>query len=62
MGRHLILCRTGGESMGENACDDVRGWAARDPDRVTFAARAGGVWRPVTAGEFAGRVTSVAAG
>jgi hypothetical protein len=48
--------------MGENACDDVRGWAARDPDRVTFAARAGGVWRPVTAGEFAGRVTSVAAG
>ena len=48
--------------MGENACDDVFDWAARDPGRVTFAARAGGVWRPVTAGEFAGRVASVAAG
>ena len=48
--------------MGENACDDVFGWAVRDPDRVTFAARAGGLWRPVTAGEFAGRVASVAAG
>jgi long-chain acyl-CoA synthetase len=48
--------------MGENACDDVFAWAARDPDRVTFAARVGGVWRPVTAGEFAGRVASVAAG
>jgi long-chain acyl-CoA synthetase len=47
--------------MGENACDDVFSWAARDPDRVTFAARAG-VWRPVTAGEFAGRVASAAAG
>jgi long-chain acyl-CoA synthetase len=48
--------------MGENACDDVFGWAARDPDRVTFAVRAGGVWRPVTAREFASRVASVAAG
>jgi long-chain acyl-CoA synthetase len=48
--------------MGENACDDVFGWAARDPDRVTFAVRAGGVWRTVTAGEFAARVASVAAG
>jgi long-chain acyl-CoA synthetase len=48
--------------MGENACDDVFGWAARDPDRVTFAARAGGAWQPVTAGEFAARVASVAAG
>ncbi len=48
--------------MGENACDDVFGWAAREPDRVTFAEQAGGVWRPVTAGEFAGRVASVAAG
>jgi long-chain acyl-CoA synthetase len=48
--------------MGENVCDDVFGWAARDPGRVTFTARAGGVWRPVTAGEFAGRVASVAAG
>ena len=48
--------------MGENACGDVFGWAARDPDRVTFAVRAGGVWRPLTAGEFAARVASVAAG
>jgi len=48
--------------MGGNACDDVLDWAARDPDRVTFAERTGGVWRPVTAGEFAGRVASVAAG
>jgi len=48
--------------MGENACDDVFDWAARDPDRVTFAVRAGGAWRPVTAGEFAARVATVAAG
>ena len=48
--------------MGENACDDVFDWAARDPDRVMFAVKAGGVWRPVTAGQFAGRVASVAAG
>jgi long-chain acyl-CoA synthetase len=52
--------------MGENACDDVFGWAARDPGRVTFARRdgkeAGGEWAPVTAAEFAGRVAAVAAG
>lgn len=48
--------------MGENACDDVFSWAAEDPDRITFAAREGGTWRPVTAGEFAGRVASIAAG
>ncbi len=48
--------------MGENACDDVFGWAARDPERVTFAERAGRAWHPVTAGEVATRVASVAAG
>jgi long-chain acyl-CoA synthetase len=52
--------------MGENACDDVFGWAAREPGRVTFARQAGkeagGDWVPVTAAEFAGRVAAVAAG
>jgi len=52
--------------MGENACDDVFGWAAREPGRVTFARQAGkeagGGWAPVTAAEFAGRVAAVAAG
>ncbi len=52
--------------MGENACDDVFGWAAREPGRVTFARQAGkdagGEWVPVTAAEFAGRVAAVAAG
>ena len=31
-------------------------------EKAAAAARAGGLWRPVTAGEFAGRVASVAAG
>ena len=52
--------------MGENACDDVFGWAAREPGRVTFARQAGkeagSEWAPVTAAEFAGRVAAVAAG
>ncbi len=48
--------------MGDNACEDVFRWAARDPGRVMFAARSGGGWQPVTAQEFAGRVASVAAG
>ena len=52
--------------MGENACDDVFGWAAREPGRVTFARQAGkGAgrgWVPVTAAEFASRVAAVAAG
>jgi long-chain acyl-CoA synthetase len=52
--------------MGENACDDVFGWAAREPGRVTFARqageKAGSGWAPVTAAEFAGRVAAVAAG
>jgi long-chain acyl-CoA synthetase len=52
--------------MGENACDDVFGWAAREPGRVTFARQAeeeaGGEWAPVTAAEFASRVAAVAAG
>jgi hypothetical protein len=48
--------------VGENACDDVFAWAARDPGRAMFAVRADGAWQPVTAGRFAGRVASVAAG
>lgn len=54
------------KSVGENACDDVFGWAAREPGRVTFARQAGedagGEWAPVTAAEFARRVEAVAAG
>jgi len=45
-----------------NACADVFGWAARDPARPMFATRSGGGWQPVTAQEFASRVSSVAAG
>ena len=48
--------------MGENACDAVFDWAARDPGRATFAVQAGSTWRPVTAGQFAGRVAAVAGG
>jgi long-chain acyl-CoA synthetase len=48
--------------MGENACDVVFDWAARDPRRVTLTQKAGDEWRPVTAEEFAGRVAAVAAG
>jgi len=48
--------------MGENACDDVFDWAARDPGRVTFSRPAHGGWAPVTAREFASRVAAVAAG
>ncbi|MGO8895691.1 MAG: AMP-binding protein, partial [Streptosporangiaceae bacterium] len=48
--------------MGDNACDDVFEWAARDPDRAMFAAKADGAWQPVTAKQFADRVTAVAAG
>ena len=48
--------------MGGNACDDVFDWAARDPGRAMFAVKAGGIWRPVTAKEFAGRVAGVAVG
>jgi long-chain acyl-CoA synthetase len=52
--------------MGENACGDVFGWAAREPGRVTFARQAGkdagSEWAPVTAAEFASRVAEVAAG
>lgn len=52
--------------MGENACDDVFGWAAREPGRVTFARQAaketGSEWTPVTAAEFADRVAAAAAG
>jgi len=48
--------------MAGNACDDVFDWAAREPDRAMFAAKAGGTWQPVTAERFAGRVTAVTAG
>ena len=48
--------------MGGDACDDVFDWAAREPDRAMFAAKAGGAWQPVTAERFAGRVTAVTAG
>jgi long-chain acyl-CoA synthetase len=48
--------------MGANACDDVFGWADRDPGRPMFVVRADGGWQPVTAAEFAGRVGAVAAG
>jgi long-chain acyl-CoA synthetase len=52
--------------VGENACDCVFGWAAREPGRVTFARQtgkeAGSDWAPVTAAEFAHQVAAVAAG
>jgi long-chain acyl-CoA synthetase len=48
--------------MGQNACDDVFDWAARDPGRATFARKAGGEWQPVTAEQFARKVAAVAAG
>jgi hypothetical protein len=32
--------------VGENAFDDVFGWAAREPGRVTFARQAGSEWVP----------------
>ena len=48
--------------MGDNACDDVFEWAARDPDRAMFAAKVYGAWQPVTVKQFANRVTAVAAG
>jgi long-chain acyl-CoA synthetase len=48
--------------MGENACDDVFGWAGRDPGRVTFSRKSDGRWLPVTAEQFTDRVAAVAAG
>jgi long-chain acyl-CoA synthetase len=48
--------------MGANACDDVFGWAERDPGRALFAVQAGGAWQPVSAAQFASRVGAVAAG
>jgi len=48
--------------MGANTCDDVFGWADRDPSRAMFAVQADGTWQPVTAAQFAGRVGVVAAG
>jgi long-chain acyl-CoA synthetase len=62
----LASARSQVKHMGENACDDVFGWAAREPRRVTFARQAGedagSEWVPVTAAEFASRVAAVAAG
>src|SRR6516164_6512822 len=48
--------------VGENACDDVFGWAERDPGRVTFGRQSEGRWLPVTASQFAAWVATVAAG
>jgi long-chain acyl-CoA synthetase len=48
--------------MGANACDDVFGWADRDPGRAMFAVPGEGGWQPVTAAQVAGRVGAVAAG
>ena len=48
--------------MGTNACDDVFGWADRDPGRAMFAVQADGGWQPVTAAQIAERVGAVAAG
>jgi hypothetical protein len=48
--------------MNGNTCDDVFDWAARDPDRAMFSAKADGAWQPVTAKQIADRVTAVAAG
>ncbi len=48
--------------MGTNASDDVFAWGDRDPGRAMFAVQADGGWRPVTAAEFASRVSAVAAG
>ncbi len=48
--------------MGVNACDDVFGWADREPARAVFATLADGAWRPVTAEQLARRVGAVAAG
>lgn len=45
--------------MGENARDDVFGWAMREPGRVTFARQAGSEWTPVTTAEFASQVAAV---
>ena len=46
----------GQRSMDANACDDMFGWADRDPGRAMFAVQADSGWRPVTAAQFAGRV------
>ena len=48
--------------MGANACDDVFGWADRDPGRVVFAVQGDGGWQQVTAAQFAERVGAVAGG
>ena len=46
-----------GEARGENACDEVFGWAAQELGRVKFARQAGqeagSGWKPVAAAKFA---------
>jgi len=48
--------------MGANACDDVFGWADREPGRVMFAVQADGGWKPLTAAQLAARVGALAGG
>lgn len=45
-----------------NATDDVFDWARRAPDQTAFARKLHGVWHHVTAREFAGDVSRLAAG
>lgn len=45
-----------------DAADDLFEWAARRPEHVLFARKVDGVWRPVTAKQFADRVLALSAG
>jgi len=61
---HEPVSPTGG-AAGETVCGDPFDWAARDPGRALFSVRGrdgADSWRPVTAAEFADRVSSIAAG
>jgi len=58
---HEPVSPTGG-AAGETVCGDPFDWAARDPGRALFSVRGADGWRPVTAAEFADRVSSIAAG
>jgi long-chain acyl-CoA synthetase len=49
-------------SSEANATDDVFDHAAARPDHPAFAREADGIWRAVTAKEFADEVTALAAG
>jgi long-chain acyl-CoA synthetase len=48
-------------SVDETVCGAPFAWAARDPGRELFAVHGAGGWQPVTAAEFADRVSSIAA-